>query len=654
MIVTIPAIEIILANLMTAMMTAMIIATPRVPHCRTIAIITAIDQSQFFLHSTNGRDYFFKEDIVYQATPNGLVQSPVKSYFPKFDGSVDAAVTTTVTQLTLLFRGNKVFAYEWDNRDQKFDLHPDFPKNLPADVPFNPEWAFRWTDGNTVLVKGPDFVIYDENYNKPTMVNKMKIYFSDIPPDSIGLFSIKDDIMIVDKNSRVPQTASNIEIRLAYIELCKKFHPDCAQYSSDQQFIEINEAYNVLSKSDLRKQYDSKLKQPVSYADNKTQQHSTSSSGYEYTRQEAPYSFKWNSSKNAKTLIQLLIMTFVITNAGFYIERLFNKRRRRMEMFDYTKEEIEERRSTKKNYYEILGVSKNATKQEIKSAFVTLSKKWLMVYLQILYPGFATKIGSHSKHDLLLRMKSSGIEVASPGTELHLVEPVRQYHPDVKSASTSKDQNSHEKFVEINEAYSVLSKEESRREYDRGLNDFQRPSPDTFYQPPPRYPPSPPYSSFGGPYRDRWKNEFWQEYFRQREKTSPLNGFSPEDRRNAERNFWFFIFTFIFLSTMMNLMLREKFPANNRDFVGPFHGRHVDTARPQYERELQDEQTRRQVLLISVICLRLLPKKLIERYKEEEKIRAKMYKEEQEKRRRQDEESQKLRPHPSDHNDRHN
>lgn len=153
--------------------------------------------------AANGRDYFFKEDVVYQVTPNGLVQSPVKSYFPKFGGSVDAAVTSTVNQLTLLFQGKKVFAYEWDSRDQKFDLHPDFPKNLPPEVPFSPEWAFRWTDGNTVLVKAPDFVIYDENYNKPTMVNKMKIYFSDIPSDAIGVFSIKDDIMIVDKNSRI-------------------------------------------------------------------------------------------------------------------------------------------------------------------------------------------------------------------------------------------------------------------------------------------------------------------------------------------------------------------------------------------------------------------------------------------------------------------
>ena len=63
-----------------------------------------------------------------------------------------------------------------------------------------------------------------------------------------------------------------------------------------------------------------------------------------------------------------------------------------------------------KNYYDILGVSKNASESDIKSAFRKLSKK---------------------------------------------------YHPDINKEAGAED-----KFKEINEAYSVLSDKEKRQMYD--------------------------------------------------------------------------------------------------------------------------------------------------------------------------------------------
>jgi molecular chaperone DnaJ len=65
----------------------------------------------------------------------------------------------------------------------------------------------------------------------------------------------------------------------------------------------------------------------------------------------------------------------------------------------------------KKDYYEILGVNKGASKEEIKKAYKKLAKK---------------------------------------------------YHPDI-----SKDKNTEEKFKEISEAYAVLSDDSKRAQYDQ-------------------------------------------------------------------------------------------------------------------------------------------------------------------------------------------
>ena len=77
--------------------------------------------------------------------------------------------------------------------------------------------------------------------------------------------------------------------------------------------------------------------------------------------------------------------------------------------------------TNKRDYYEILGVSKSATDDELKKAYRRLAK---------------------------------------------------QYHPDA-----NKEQGAEARFIEVNEAYEVLSDTQKRAAYDRSKAVFWQPGP---------------------------------------------------------------------------------------------------------------------------------------------------------------------------------
>jgi len=60
------------------------------------------------------------------------------------------------------------------------------------------------------------------------------------------------------KTLGVPKTSTAAEIKKAYRELARKYHPDANKGSTDaeERFKEITEAYNVLSDEKQRKEYD--------------------------------------------------------------------------------------------------------------------------------------------------------------------------------------------------------------------------------------------------------------------------------------------------------------------------------------------------------------------------------------------------------------
>ena len=55
----------------------------------------------------------------------------------------------------------------------------------------------------------------------------------------------------------IPRNADEKEIKKAYRNLARKYHPDvCKEHGAEEKFKTINEAYSVLSDSQKRAQYD--------------------------------------------------------------------------------------------------------------------------------------------------------------------------------------------------------------------------------------------------------------------------------------------------------------------------------------------------------------------------------------------------------------
>jgi curved DNA-binding protein CbpA len=83
-------------------------------------------------------------------------------------------------------------------------------------------------------------------YNKFSFYKILKKHLLDFDPS-------KDYYKILGVN----QAASEKEIKDAYYKLAKRYHPDLNQGKTTDQFKEMTAAYDILSSSDKRKQYDS-------------------------------------------------------------------------------------------------------------------------------------------------------------------------------------------------------------------------------------------------------------------------------------------------------------------------------------------------------------------------------------------------------------
>lgn len=59
---------------------------------------------------------------------------------------------------------------------------------------------------------------------------------------------------------KIPSDASRKEIRQAFLKLSKQTHPDATGQVNCKEFVQINEAYNVLNKQESRRRYDEQLR----------------------------------------------------------------------------------------------------------------------------------------------------------------------------------------------------------------------------------------------------------------------------------------------------------------------------------------------------------------------------------------------------------
>ena len=73
----------------------------------------------------------------------------------------------------------------------------------------------------------------------------------------VSKFDTKKDYY---KSLNVSAQASQVQIKKAFKQLAKKYHPD-ANKGKEELFKEINEAYQVLSEVQTRKQYDQMRKE---------------------------------------------------------------------------------------------------------------------------------------------------------------------------------------------------------------------------------------------------------------------------------------------------------------------------------------------------------------------------------------------------------
>uniref|UniRef100_A0A1B6FWP7 J domain-containing protein n=1 Tax=Cuerna arida TaxID=1464854 RepID=A0A1B6FWP7_9HEMI len=133
----------------------------------------------------------------------------------------------------------------------------------------------------------------------------------------------------------VSKTSSSKEIREAFISLSKQYHPDKNKDNpkAQEQFVKVNEAYNVLIKPESRRDYDISLEQHYGYNPTKDEFYQAHQNNFQYRDPWKDPSFARNRNfsreddnyygvKGLKkqTNDRILFWIFIFFSAGLFLQ----------------------------------------------------------------------------------------------------------------------------------------------------------------------------------------------------------------------------------------------------------------------------------------------------------------------------------------------
>jgi len=136
----------------------------------------------------DGSLYFFTGNVGWKkaslnAPPNSATPFHIDQLFIGIK-RVTATATSAHYGAFLLFEGRKVYEFEYNERRGRFQVRPDFPKDLPNDIPFEPEGGFTTRVDMMYLYRGDQCVFYDFfRNNARSGVTSLKQEFGTLPPN---------------------------------------------------------------------------------------------------------------------------------------------------------------------------------------------------------------------------------------------------------------------------------------------------------------------------------------------------------------------------------------------------------------------------------------------------------------------------------------
>lgn len=193
----------------------------------------------------------------------------------------------------------------------------------------------------------------------------------------------------------VSKDATPQEIKAAFVRRSKEIHPDLNPDDPDNhdKFVLVNEAYNVLSKSKARREYDDMLQNPTrtTYTAPRPYYHGPGTSygdfyGDFYHPSKAKdlgkgYYGMWGIKKRSNAEIAILMISFILLGSTGYVMTFFNSYKKRKEIED------EMYKENQRVYDEIRANARKFTTAEQLENFLVKSQQPVM--------GIYRRPGSH-------------------------------------------------------------------------------------------------------------------------------------------------------------------------------------------------------------------------------------------------------------------